>query len=128
MILKSSEKRYEKIRAFAEILQAIESPRKVLCRLCTAGVRGSNPLGSTVGMRRFAGKVYAKTGRTNCWWGLCAATQEVNEDPVNRINKFNAVSRRDDRTTGSAGKSPYGTRPRLCRLYFAVSTRRIGCH
>ena len=28
MILKFSEKRYEKIRAFAEILQAIESPEK----------------------------------------------------------------------------------------------------
>src|SRR5215204_6249209 len=33
--------------------------------------------------------------------------------------KFYAVSRRNSRTTGSTGKSLRGTRPRLCRLYFA---------
>jgi hypothetical protein len=39
----------EKIRLFAGILQASETSGKLSCRLCTAEVRGSNPLGSTYG-------------------------------------------------------------------------------
>jgi hypothetical protein len=38
----------EKIRLFAGILHASETSSKVSCRLCTAEVRGSNPLGSTL--------------------------------------------------------------------------------
>src|SRR5215212_8212466 len=40
--------------------------------------------------------------------------------------KFHAVSPRNGKTTRSTSKSPRGTRPRLCRLCFAVSRRRIG--
>jgi hypothetical protein len=36
------------MRQFAGILQVTERSSKVLCRLCTAEVRGSNPLGSTL--------------------------------------------------------------------------------
>jgi hypothetical protein len=38
----------EKIRLFAGILHASETSSKVSCRLCTAEVRGSNRLGSTL--------------------------------------------------------------------------------
>jgi hypothetical protein len=37
----------KEIRAFAAVLQALESSSKASCRLCTAEVRGSTPLGST---------------------------------------------------------------------------------
>ncbi len=37
----------QKIRAFAAILQTLESLSKVLRRLCTAEGVGSNPIGST---------------------------------------------------------------------------------
>ena len=35
----------------------MESSSKVSCRLCTAEVRGSNPLGSTLKICWFAGKI-----------------------------------------------------------------------
>jgi hypothetical protein len=37
----------KEISGFAAILQAPETSSKLACRLCTAEVRGSNPLGST---------------------------------------------------------------------------------
>ena len=37
----------KEIRVFAAVLQALESSSKAWHRLCTAEVRGSNPLGST---------------------------------------------------------------------------------
>jgi hypothetical protein len=46
----------KEIRAFAAVLQALESSSKASTRLCTAEVRGSNPLGSTLEIRGFAGK------------------------------------------------------------------------
>jgi hypothetical protein len=39
-------------------LQTTESSGKVLRRLCTAEVRGSNPLGSTSGICLFAAKLH----------------------------------------------------------------------
>src|SRR5215210_4494436 len=47
----------KEIRAFAAVLQALESSSKACLRLCTAEVRGSNPLGSTLKSCRFAGKM-----------------------------------------------------------------------
>src|ERR687897_3824247 len=41
----------QEIRAFAAVLQTLESSSKASRRLCTAEVRGSNPLGSTLGIR-----------------------------------------------------------------------------
>jgi hypothetical protein len=38
----------KEISGFAAILQAPETSSKLSCRLCTAEVRGSNPLGSTL--------------------------------------------------------------------------------
>src|SRR5215203_6169347 len=56
------------IRQFAGILQAPETSGKVSCRLCTAEVRGSNPLGSTLGIRRFAGEMRrVKRGQQQVW-------------------------------------------------------------
>jgi hypothetical protein len=53
-----------KYAVFAGILQAPETSSKLSCRLCTAEVRGSNPLGSTSEKRIFAGKKQAgKQGR-----------------------------------------------------------------
>jgi hypothetical protein len=45
----------EENRVFAGILQAPESSSNVSYRLCTAEVRGSNPLGSTYEKCCFAG-------------------------------------------------------------------------
>jgi hypothetical protein len=50
----------KEIRIFVAILQALESPSKACCRLCTSEVRGSNPLGSTSESIRFAGKTRYK--------------------------------------------------------------------
>jgi hypothetical protein len=38
----------KKMRAFAAILKPVESSCKPSCRICTAEVRGSNALGSTL--------------------------------------------------------------------------------
>jgi hypothetical protein len=47
---------------FAAILQATESSGRVLRRLCTAEVRGSNPLGSTLGKCYLQVKLETKMG------------------------------------------------------------------
>jgi hypothetical protein len=59
---------------FAAILQASESFSKVSCRHCTAEVRGSNPLGSTLENRYFAGKTQVKNKHSHCQPSPCAGT------------------------------------------------------
>jgi hypothetical protein len=47
---------------FAGILESVESSSKASCRFCTAEVRGSNPLGSTLGKCYLQVKLETKMG------------------------------------------------------------------
>jgi hypothetical protein len=59
---------------FADILQTPESSSKLPCHLCTAEVRGSNPLGSTLKRCGFAGETYKTLRSPGCTPGLLSAT------------------------------------------------------
>jgi hypothetical protein len=63
-----------RIRLFAAILQAPETSSKLVIRLCTAEVRGSIPLGSTLEICGFAGKTRRKGEHPGCYPGPYAAT------------------------------------------------------
>ena len=64
-----------RISLFAGISQALETSGKLLCRLCTEAVRGSNPLRSTFKKRHFAGKTGICDYCSEYLSGICAATR-----------------------------------------------------
>src|SRR3712207_450218 len=62
------EKSRERICLFAGISEHRRTPVALCIRLCTAEVRGSNPLGYTFTIRCFEGIISGKFERSNCWW------------------------------------------------------------
>jgi hypothetical protein len=64
----------KEIRASAAVLQALDTFSKLFHRLCTAEVRGSNPLGSTFRKCCYLGEMRTKNQLINCQPSLCAKT------------------------------------------------------